>query len=99
MARLLSTSPAIPAPKTANVYIPIPTPQKYVETTSYARQTAPRDLGENTPLAGGELIGTGLAGVRAIAPDETVGVGVPEEPEETARRYHLNSDKDRKREK
>ena len=34
MARLLSTSPAIPAPKTANVYIPIETPQLQVPTSS-----------------------------------------------------------------
>lgn len=65
MARLLSTSPAIVAPKTANVYIPIETPQKSVATTAYLSQTRPRDL-EVVPPPGGSLRGTGPGTYEAL---------------------------------
>lgn len=71
MARLLSTSPAIPQPKTANVYIPIETPQLQVPTSSYLSQTAPRDL-EVVPPPGGSLRGTGPGEYEALNPDGTV---------------------------
>lgn len=66
MARLLSTSTAIVAPKTANTFIPIETPQKSVPTADYARQTAPRDI--PVPEPGGYLQGTGGAGVEVVNP-------------------------------
>jgi hypothetical protein len=67
MARLLSTSPAILAPKTANTFIPIETPQKSVPTADYLAVWRPRDLGE-LPEAGGFLQGTGGAGVTVVNP-------------------------------
>lgn len=76
MARLLSTSPAIPQPKTANVYIPVITPQ--LQVTNYLRQTAPRDLGEDV-LPGGSLRITEDGEIEVVAPGQQ-GLGGPPEP-------------------
>lgn len=67
MTVLLSTSTAIPAPKSQNAYIGIPTPQKSVESSAYMSGFRAKDLAE-LPLPGGELKGLGKAEVEVVNP-------------------------------
>lgn len=51
MARLLSTSPEVPAPKTANQYIPVETPQRKVEESTFAPMSYRPDAVEDRTRA------------------------------------------------